>query len=211
MATMGDVMVGGRFEPPEGNPGLWRSRRIFLCYICCFAFDMKSSRIIGILLLVVALSVAAWLLFEKPETARPTAQVIAAPAANELPKMNVLSLPEESTLALNSLSGNVVLIFFNPSCKHCQEEAELIAGNKDLFESYQLYFIASDSTQTITKFAADYDLTEPNYHFAFGDGLSVYQTMGAINNVPAVFVYRDRKLTGKSEGMIALEKWKELL
>lgn len=172
---------------------------------------MKSSRIIVVLLLVIAVSVVAWFMFGEPETSRPIETASIPVPANELPKMNVLSLPEESTLALNSLSGNLVLIFFNPSCEHCQEEAKFIAENKKLFDTYQLYFISSDSLPSITRFKSDYKLNENNYHFAFGDGMSVYQTMGALNNVPAVFVYRDRKLTGKSEGVVPLEKWRELL
>lgn len=172
---------------------------------------MKPSRIIAILLIVISATVGAWWMFGEAEEPKPVEEVVSSMPVNDLPGMNVLSLPEQSTLALNSLAGNVILIFFNPECEHCQEEAHLIADNKDLFKDYHLYFIASDSVQKITRFSTDYKLTEPNYHFAFGDGLAVYQTMGAINNVPAVYVYRNRKLTGRSEGIIPLEKWKELL
>lgn len=173
---------------------------------------MKSSRIIGLLVLVIAVSLGAWYILGGADSQpAPIEEASAPPPVNQLPKMNVLSLPEESTMALNSLSGNVVLIFFNPECEHCQDEARLIADNKELFEDYHLYFIASDSLSKITGFAEEYNLKQPNYHFAFGDGLTVFQTMGAINNVPAVFVYRDRKLTARAEGVIALERWKEML
>lgn len=53
-------------------------------------------------------------------------------------------------------SGRVVLVFFDPGCGHCQEEAEAIGNNLDRFKDASFYFIAMQDKPLIQEFIAKY-------------------------------------------------------
>lgn len=135
---------------------------------------------------------------------------ITFPEVNDLPVLTVKKT-DGSEVFIRGLAGKVMLIFFNPDCDHCQNEAKAIAENKRSFEDYNLYFISSDSVKNIEKFSVDYNLREPNYHFAFVEGIKVYDAMGPLTSVPAIFVYNDRKKIKEFLGETKIEELKKYL
>jgi peroxiredoxin len=129
---------------------------------------------------------------------------------NDLPVLTVRQVDGQEVF-VRGLNGKMILIFFNPDCDHCQNEAKAIAENKRSFEEYQLYFISSDSVQNVQKFASDYNLLEPNYHFSTAEGMDVYNAMGPLPSVPAVFIYNNRKRVKEFLGETKIEELKKFL
>jgi peroxiredoxin len=138
------------------------------------------------------------------------AKTESVPEVNDMPLLTVKKT-DGTEVFVRGLAGKTILIFFNPDCDHCQNEAKSISENKRSFEEYQLYFISSDSVHNIEKFSRDYNLTDPNYHFAQADGMAVYNAMGPLPSVPAVFIYNDRKKIKEFLGETKIEELKKYL
>lgn len=149
-----------------------------------------------ILLITVLVSLVA---FSQPlKTAQPQS------TADELPAVAVTQT-DGSTLQLQSLKGDVIIILFNSQCDHCQHEAQSILEKKHLFKNKQLYFISAESMDLIKRFITDYKMTEPNFHFSHADPAQVYQGFGNFRSIPAIFLYRNKKRIGKFESTTAVE------
>jgi peroxiredoxin len=160
---------------------------------------MKKTRLIYSLIALVAISVAIYALW--PSTvASEQASVV-----NDLPALTVLQTNGES-VSIHDLEGNVVLIFFNPDCDHCQREAKQISEQKSIFKSHSVYFISIDSITRIERFAIDFKLTDPNFHFAQADGFAVYNSVGPMPSVPAFFIYDHGRFVKKLAGEVKLEE-----
>jgi thiol-disulfide isomerase/thioredoxin len=127
------------------------------------------------------------------------------PAVNDLPALNITK-PDGSTVSLRSVSGKVVLIFFNPDCDHCQREATQISERKQVFRNHAVYFISIDPMDSIVKFSRNYNLIENNFLFTQANGDDVYNTVGPLPSVPAIFIYDDKKFIKRLEGEVKLEE-----
>ncbi len=134
----------------------------------------------------------------------------AFPEVNDQPVLTMTKTDGQEVF-LRGLDGKLILIFFNPDCDHCQNEAKAIAENKKLFEGYQLYFISSDSVHNIVKFAGDYQLNEPNMHLGTATPPDVYRAMGPIDAVPAIYIYSDRKKVKEFKGEVTVEELRKYL
>lgn len=132
------------------------------------------------------------------------------PAPTELPDLNV-QLGDKSTVYLRDLSGDIILIFFNPDCDHCQEQAREIAANKELFERWQVYFITSVPVETAEQFAVNYRLTDANFRFGHSGVNEVFGSVGALNEVPTIIFFKSNRFVRKYEGLTSLELLKEVL
>jgi thiol-disulfide isomerase/thioredoxin len=160
-----------------------------------------------ILMFVIAAAVAGACGKEKPKevvlNAVPTVN-------NEMPAFTV-SLTDSTKVFFKDLKGNVLLVFFNPDCDHCQREAQLLSDNKAMLTGYDVYFVTPDQMPAIGQFARDYKLIEPNIHFGRAKVTDVLAAVGPINQVPTFFVYKDQRLVSRNEGELTLEKIQELL
>lgn len=137
--------------------------------------------------------------------------VNAVPSANNQMPALLMTKTDNTQVFFKDEKGKVAIVFFNPDCDHCQREAKLISENKDIFSSYQVYFITADYMPAVTKFAQDYNLIEPNFHFGRAEAADVFNSIGAINNVPAFFVFNDQTLVGRNEGELTREQLKQML
>ncbi len=130
---------------------------------------------------------------------------------NDMPALFVTNT-DDKQVYLKDAKGNTVLVFFSPDCDHCQREAKMISENTDIFKGYNVFFIAADSLPVISKFAIDYNLTgHDNIQFAHADGMEVFRSMGAINNVPLFVVYRNERIVARVDGEVALPRLKQIL
>jgi peroxiredoxin len=207
MATVGHALVGRRIEPEESDQSLWNHRHYFLCDLLGTDFIRCENMMRQILLIAVVLLAAAGCAKEKP-----TENVVnAVPSArNEMPPL-VTTQTDNSKVSLKDLKGKVMIVFFNPDCDHCQREAKLISQNKDVFSSYQVYFITPDQMPVIEKFAVDYDLLDSNFHFCRSEPADIFNAVGAITSLPTFFVFNDQILVGKNEGETTIENLRTLL
>jgi len=147
---------------------------------------------------------------EKDEPAAGVVTIPAMPPATEMPDL-VVQKGDQSTVYLRDVNGDVLLIFFNPDCEHCQEEAREIAANKSLFEKWQVYFITSMEARLAEEFAVNYRLTAPNFVFGHAGVSEVYNSVGALSQVPTILIYKNSRFIRKFEGTTPLEQLKEYL
>ena len=143
----------------------------------------------------------------KPVTAIPP---MVSASLNELPNLSV-KLGDQSSIILRELKGDIILIFFNPECDHCQQEAEQIAANGEVFRNWQVYFITDLDAKTAEEFGVKYRLTNENYHFGSASAADVYNAVGALTQVPTILVYKNRMFLEKFEGITPIEELKKVL
>jgi peroxiredoxin len=130
----------------------------------------------------------------------------AAEKPSALPSF-MMTLTTGQQLMSNTLPGNLILIFYNPECDHCQREAEAIRKEIEQFRDHSIYFIAASPIETISQFARDYDLTGySNVVFAKAEIPDVIREMGSIGT-PALFIYsKDKQLIKKFDGETKVEE-----
>jgi thiol-disulfide isomerase/thioredoxin len=174
---------------------------------------MKSRKTWIAVAAIIVLAAGGFYLFgpsEKTKAGEGIVTIPAMPPVNELPDLAV-QLGDQSTVYLRDLSGDILLIFFNPDCDHCQEEARDIAANKTLFENWQVYFITSMEAKLAEEFAVNYRLTEPNYKFGHAGVSEVFNSVGTLTEVPTIIFYRNNRFIRKFEGLTSMEQLKEFL
>lgn len=76
----------------------------------------------------------------------------------EIPPFTFFTLEDNSPFTADELvkSGRVVLVFFDPGCGHCQQEAEAIGDHLDQFKNASFYFIAMQDKPLINAFVDKY-------------------------------------------------------
>lgn len=180
-----------------------RSQLFFMRYIGGFIlFNMKRILLICI---VAAMTVSCGK--EKPKDV----VVNAVPSTrNEMPPL-VATEVDDTKVSFKDLKGKVLLVFFNPDCDHCQRNAKMMSQNKDVFSSYQVYFVTPDQMPVVAKFAVDYDLLDSNFHFARSEPADIFNSVGAITSLPTFFVFNDQILVGRKEGETTIENLKSIL
>jgi len=152
-----------------------------------------------------------FLVDKKSQEPKSTATVIPeTPQINELPDL-VVHMADQSQIYLRDISGDILLVFFNPDCDHCQEEAREIAANKPTLEKWQVYFITSMEATAAEQFAVNYRLTEPNYKFCHAGVSEVFNAVGALTQVPTILMYKRSKLISKFEGPGTFNQLRPLL
>ncbi len=162
---------------------------------------MKINNSIAILLCVFLISCQT----KKQETTteQPSAEKT-QPAVNDLPNLNVNDL-NGSTMQLRDLSGEIAVIFFNPDCDHCENQARFIQAKKELFKDKHLYFISAADVPQITNFISRFQMTEPNYHFSHANPAEVVNSVGSFSAMPTILIYKDKKRLAKFEGTTPAE------
>lgn len=130
---------------------------------------------------------------------------------NDMPALFITKTNDQQVY-LKDAKGSTVLVFFAPDCDHCQREAKMLSENTEIFDGYNVFFIAADSLSTISKFATEYKLTgHDNIHFAHAEGIDVFRSMGQINSVPLFVVYRDERIVARVDGEVGLPRLKQIL
>lgn len=128
---------------------------------------------------------------------------------NDLPELRV-EFTSGSMSSFRELD-NVIIIFFNPQCDHCQNEATAIANERSVFDDYEVYFITSDSLENAGKFAREFRLEAKNFHFGHATPPAVFEAMGPVRSIPTMYVYKKRVLKKIFSGETSLEEIKTVL
>jgi peroxiredoxin len=195
--TLGYAVVGGRSKQNEGHKSIWITRDCLRIDLCGNEIIFMSGRNWNFFLIILLLPGCGQTRKEKtaPET-----------SAASFPSFP-MTLTTGEQMMTDKLPGNVILIFYNPGCDHCQREAAAIRKDIDAFRKYSLFFIAADSMDTIRQFAADYDLAgQPNVVFATATVSDVSREMGPMGT-PSLFIYEsDKKLVKKFDGETKVEE-----
>jgi peroxiredoxin len=85
-----------------------------------------------------------------------------------------------------------VIIYFSPTCGHCQHQAEEITGRIKDFKNVQILMVSSYSMEEIQQFVASYGLDHfRNITVAQDPGFNM-GTFFELKSLPGIFVY-DKK------------------
>ncbi len=124
----------------------------------------------------------------------------------DLPTMPI-TLVNSTRIDTKSLTGNIVLVFFQPDCDHCQREAQVIQKNITHFKSYSMYFISSAPLPQIDQFAREYQLANlPHVYFGATTSDYVLSNFGPIET-PSIYIYNaSGKLAKSFNGETAIEE-----
>jgi peroxiredoxin len=190
-------VVGRHSEPEEGYKTLWNCSAVLLrdLLVIVFLCKMKTyQKIIG-LMLIVAISMSC----QKKEEATNTTPAPAV-ATNDLPTMPI-TLLDSTTIQAKSITGNFILILFQPDCDHCQREAQEFQKNLAAFDNYVLYFVSSVTIAETEAFAKQYGLSgHANVKFGVTAVENVLNNFGAIS-APSMYIYNGSgKLVKKFNG-----------
>ena len=112
------------------------------------------------------------------------------------------SFPAYPLLALDSSRFNsvsvsnkkepVVIIYFSPTCSHCQHQAEEITGHMNDFQHVQFLMVSSYSMQEIKQFSDTYGLAHfPNITIGNDPSFGMGQFF-ALKSLPGIFVYNKK-------------------
>jgi hypothetical protein len=112
--------------------------------------------------------------------------------ANDMPTLPV-TLIDSTKLIARDLPGNTILILFLSDCDHCQREVAAISNKLDAFKNYTLYFLSTESSATLKKFAEENKLAEkPNVKFGKVEVSMIIRNFGPIPT-PSMYIYSSEK------------------
>lgn len=193
---MGDVVVGGCSKPNEGDQNIRVTGH-------CVWIGIHSHAVLITKMKKACFMLAALVVIACGQGKKEN-------AVNEKPSQLpafMMTLTTGQQVMSNTLPGNLILVFYNPGCDHCQREAEAIRKELDAFSKHSIYFIAASPMDTITKFAADYDLAgRANVVFAKAEIPDVIREMGPLGT-PSLFIYsKDRQLVKRFDGETNVEE-----
>lgn len=113
----------------------------------------------------------------------------------ELESLKLLNLDSTQFQMTEGKMKNALLaVVFNPTCEHCQAEAQQIRNNMKQFEDISILMIGSAPLKEMTNFSINYGLNNfDNVDFVYTSPLYGYQLFGAIQ-LPHVRIY-DKNFT----------------
>lgn len=83
----------------------------------------------------------------------------------------------------------VVIIYFSPTCSHCQHQVEEITSHMNDFKTVKFLLVSSYAMQDIKEFVNNYALSHfPNFTVGSDPGFSMGQFF-EVRSLPGVFVY----------------------
>ena len=134
----------------------------------------------------------------------------------DLPDFTFYGLDDDKALTKKQLplSDKIVLIFFDPSCRYCQEEAVIIGKNLALFKNTSFYFVSMQDKHLLKVFRDTHGKQlkgKQNVHFLHD---TRFEFMGKFNPLeyPSMFVYsKEKKLLQYLHGNISLDRIKTAL
>lgn len=111
--------------------------------------------------------------------------------SNDFPHMKI-ALLEGDVINARELSGQMVLVLFQPDCDHCQREAAQIREHLEAFREYNLYFVSTSPAEQVAMFARDYDLNgKKNVRFGLTTVEEILDNFGAIQ-APSMYIYSEK-------------------
>jgi hypothetical protein len=109
--------------------------------------------------------------------------------------------------------ANMFIMMYNPTCEHCQEEANIIIKNLSMFNKSRILFMASPNMQpyfsffeAITKVSKHHKIDVGLDSSGFIDKTFIYQSLPQIN------IYdKDRKLARIFTGDVPIDSLKQYI
>jgi thiol-disulfide isomerase/thioredoxin len=77
----------------------------------------------------------------------------------DIPEFTFYTVDKDAAFTRNNLASNgknIVILFFDPGCSHCQQEARLLGKNYNKLKNVNFYFVAMQEKNLINAFMAMY-------------------------------------------------------
>lgn len=128
-----------------------------------------------------------------------------------MPEFTFYNMKDNQAITRMALTpqGNVVFIFFDPGCSHCQKEAQEMGKQADAFKDVSLYFISQQEPQLVRDFMNTYakDLVAKVNPQVLIDSDYTFLPLFNPSQYPALYVYsQKRKLLAYLEGENPIER-----
>ena len=160
------------------------------------------------LLILTVVLFAGTLLFAQPDSLPAYKQT------PTIPHIPLLQLDSVQFIAKSVVrkKHQTVVIFFSPTCSHCQHQAEDITGNMKDFKDVDFLFVSAYSIPEIKTYVDTYGLYRfPNITVGQDPAFKLGEFY-SMKSLPGIFVYdKQGKLTASFETNIKPEKLKEVL
>lgn len=188
---MGDALVGARAEPKKSYPALRLDHgyfiRIILDLILCKQMIASISRLV---LLLVCLAMLSCEKKPRVESAVEDETTLPTPVRDDRPPITI-RLTDGTDVKVKEQKSKMILVLFQPDCDHCQDEAKQIRQQLEAFKDYQMYFISSESLETILKFSKDYELfNKDRVSFGYASVDDILSHFGSIST-PSIYIYKE--------------------
>lgn len=135
--------------------------------------------------------------------------------AKQALKETIISLPVFEFLTTDSITfsnsnlspvKNLVLLWFNTGCEHCQYEAQEFGRNSGSFSHTQILMVSGESLSDIRKFGKTYGVDTLGYLKLMNCDYQVFFNTFGTTSVPSLFIYSpEGKLLKQYHGETKLE------
>lgn len=130
----------------------------------------------------------------------------------EMPALIFLNLDSTEFNTFNIPQGkNSVLIYFSPTCEHCEMLTQEIIQNLDSFPHTVFYMISPVDMSVTRDFDAKYNVSQQKNMDIYKDAQHLFATYYGIKFLPFIVIYDKKKQLIKAvEGGIKMEELMEL-
>ena len=117
-----------------------------------------------------------------------------------------VTLIDNSTFNISDTRKNLSIIFFNPGCNHCENEAEEISKYRNKLSTSEILMVSLSPRDSIKAYAKRHKLEGiPNIHFAT-DSLAKATILFGVQSIPTTFIYgSDGKLRKRFNGEVSIK------
>ncbi len=90
----------------------------------------------------------------------------------------------------------LIIFYYEPTCSHCEQQAEWVASNIDKFEEVDLLWVAWEPTNAIPEFRSRFFPQAENVYYVI-DNDTAFDNLFGFSQIPTVFVYDSEDLLVK--------------
>jgi|JI8StandDraft_1071087.scaffolds.fasta_scaffold34629_2 peroxiredoxin len=129
---------------------------------------------------------------------------------NRIQNIPIFSFPSlQGTAFTNdhlSVGKNILFVYFNSECEHCQYEASEISKHLDQFHHTQIIFISYEPLESIRLFAEKYGLSNRDGVVFLQDKKGVFSEQFDANSIPYLLIYnKEHQLVKKYKGEVKIQ------
>lgn len=130
----------------------------------------------------------------------------------EMPALIFLNLDSTEFNTFNIPKGhNSVLIYFSPTCEHCEMLTQEIIQHLDSFSKTEFYMISPVDMSVTWDFDKKYNVSHQKKMHLYKDAQHLFATYYGIKYLPFIVIYDKKKQLIKAvEGGIKMEELMEL-
>jgi peroxiredoxin len=124
-----------------------------------------------------------------------------------LPEMQFGTL-DGSTYSTSANNGDIIIYYFDPSCKHCRNSTTEISESSASFGDIDVLMISPHDRQSVTAYAQEHNLTGKDKLVVLLDSKGHIQRRYKPGGYPMYYLYRGNKLIQSFQGVTGVEELK---